>query len=298
MSNRLSLVPQGVNFVSLFRLNKLVTNEALRGVYDAFVQEFYPSELPPAGEGLEKVRRESGFDPEAFSELLVCGNLLQREYWGGISQGEFVEQDLVAELENARNEKFDQKEHKGYCVYADKRDEFWLCFLGDGKLAVGFRQMVQDIIEVQRGEKQTASGGLYDKLSLHDQELIKLALEMPQKAKNWIEEKTQKLTDFSLRLPLDISSLRAVLGVDGDLIRAHVEINYPDREKAQDLIEVVEGLKRVAIGVIKIPEIARLLRRIEMHANDSSAALNFETPREDLVQAIRKGKELITKVFK
>lgn len=298
MSKNLSLVPQGVNFISLFRLNKLVTNETLRGIYDAFVQEFYPSELPLAKEGVEKIRKESGFDPEAFSELLVCGNLLQREYWGGISEGDFVPQDLIAELEKAREEKFDQKEHRGCCVYADKRDEFWLCFLDEKKLAVGFKQMVQDIIEVKQGGKETASGDLYRKFAPQDKELIKVSLEMPQKAKTWIGQKTQKLTDLSLKLPLDISSLGAVLGVNGDLIRLQVQINFPDPEKAQDLVDVVEGVKRIAIGVVKIPEIAQLLRRIEVRANDSSAALYFETPREDFIQALRKGREFITKVFK
>ena len=298
MSKNLSLVPQGVNLVSLFRLNKLVTNEALQEVYNAFAQEFYPSELPLAKEGVAKLRKESGFDPEAFSELLVCGNLLQREYWGGISEGEFTEQNLIAELEKAREEKFDQKEHKGYCVYADKRDEFWLCFLGDRKLAVGFKQMVQDIIEVKQGEKEAALGNIYKKLVLQDGELMKLSIEMPQRAKAWIEDKTRKLTEFSLRLPLDISSIGIALGVDGDLIRVRVDVSYPEGEKARDLTEIIDGLRRVAIGLIKIPEIAQLLRRIETRANDCSALLCFETPKDDLIQAIRKGKELITKVFK
>lgn len=298
MRDKLSLIPQGVNFVSAFRPNKLVTNEALTTVYDAFVQEFYPSELPLAKEGVAKLKEQSGFDPEAFSELLVFGDFLSREYWGGIGEGNFVEESLIAEVEKARDEKFELKDYKGYRIYADGKDEFWICFLSKGKLALGFKQMVGDVIEVEKKEKEHASGDMYETVALLKEELVKVFLEVPGRVQNWLGEKTQKLTEFSIKLPLDISRIKILLTGEGDLVRIQAQMYYPNQEKAQDLVEIVEGLKRVALGMIKISEISELLRKINVDISDSSAMLLLEMPTADLTQSLKKGKELLTKVFK
>jgi hypothetical protein len=298
MSDKLSLIPQGVNFVSALRLNKIVKNEALTEIYDAFVQEFYPSELPLAKEGIAKLKEQSGFNPEDFSELLVFGDLLSREYWGAIGEGAFVQESLIAELEKARDEKFDLKDYKGYPIYADGRDEFWICFLSKRKLAVGFKQLVGDVIDVEKKEKEHASGEMYETVALLREELVKVSLEVPERLRNWLGERTQRLTEFSIELPLDISRVGIVLGVDGDLIRAQVQVYYPDHEKAQDLVGIVEGLKRLAIGMLKISELNELLRKIDANTSNSSAMLLLEMSTADLTKSIKKGKELLAKVFK
>jgi len=298
MSDKLSLIPQGVNFLSAFRPNKLVKNKALTKIYDAFVQEFYPSELPLAKEGVTKLKEESGFDPEAFSELLVFGDLLSREYWGGIGEGNFAEESLITEVEKARDEKFDLKDYKGYRIYADGRDEFWMCFLTEGRLALGFKEMVEDVIEVEKKEKEHASGDMYEIFGLPGKELAKVSLEVPERVRNWLREKSQKLTEFSIELPLDISRVGIVLTGEGDLLRVQVQVYYPDHEKAQDLVEIVEGLKRIVIGIVRIPEIKELLRKVDANISDSSVMLLLEVAAADLTTSMKKGKELLTKVFK
>lgn len=297
MSDKLSLIPQGINFVSAFRLNKIVKNKALTKIYDAFVQEFYPSELPLAKEGIAKLKEQSGFDPEDYSELLVFGDLLSREYWGAIGEGDFVEENLIAELEKARDEKFDLKDYEGYPIYADGRDEFWICFLSKGKLAVGFKQMVQDVIEVKKKEKDRASGDMFKKFALLEEELVRVSLEVPERLRNWLQERTQRLTEFSIELPLDISRVGIVLSADGDAIRVQAQVYYPDHEKAQDLVGIVEGVKAMAIGVLKISEIKELLRKINANTSDSSAMLFMEVSTADLTESMKKGKELLEKVF-
>lgn len=298
MSDKLALIPQGISFVSVFRPNKLVRNPALTNIYNAFVQEFYPSELPLAEEGVAKLKEESGFDPEAFSELLVLGDLSSREYWGGIGEGNFVEKRLITEVEKARDEKFDLKDYKGYRIYADGRDEFWICFLSKGRLALGFKEMVEDVIEVEKGEKEHASGDMYETSALLEEELVKVSLEVPERARNWLREKTQWLTEFSIELPLDISRMGIVLSGEGDLLRVQVQVYYPNHEKAQDLVEVVEGLKRIAIAMIRTSEINELLRRMDANTSDSSVMLLLEVPTADLTEFIKKGKEFLRKVFK
>jgi hypothetical protein len=284
--------------VSAFRPNKLVENQALTKIYDAFVQEFYPSELPLAKEGVAKLKEESGFDPAAFSELLVFGDLSSREYWGGIGEGNFVEERLITEVEEARDEKFELKDCKGHPVYADGRDEFWICFLSKGRLALGFKEMVEDVIEVEKGEKEPASDNIYETFALLEEELVKVFLEVPEGARNWLREKTQKLTEFSIEPPLDILRMGIVLSGEGDLLRLQVQVYYPDSEKAQDLVEVVEGLKRIAIAMIRISEINELLRRMDANISDSSVMLLLEVPTADFTKSIKKGKEFLTKVFK
>lgn len=298
MSDKLSLIPQGINFVSAFRPNKLVENQALTKIYNAFVQEFYPSELPLAEEGVAKLKEESGFDPEAFSELLVFGDLSSREYWGGIGEGNFVEERLITEVEKARDEKFDLKDYKGYRIYADGRDEFWICFLSKGRLALGFKEMVEDVIEVEKGEKEHAFGDTYETFALLEEELVKVFFEVPEGARNWLRGKTQKLTEFSIELPLDILRMGIVLSGRDDLLRLQVQVYYPNGEKAQDLVEVVEGLKRIAIAMIRISEINELLRRMDANISDSSVMLLLEVPTADFTKSIKKGKEFLTKVFK
>jgi|GEM_PF-3226246 len=294
----LSLIPEETNVLSLFRPKKLVTDEALRAVYDAFVQEFYPSELPLAKEGIAKLKRESGFDPEVFSEVVVCGDVLRREYWGGIAEGEFTEENLVAELEKARNEKFDLKEYQGHRIYADKRDEFWICFLDAGKLALGFKQMVAGILEVKAGAAQRIAADICRSFVSADNELVKMTIEIPERMRTWIDRKTERLSEFSLQLPLDMSQIEVSLATGVSSLRVRVQARYASEERAQEVVELLEGIRKIAIGMIKIPEITQLLKRVETGRSDSSAGWSLETPKQELIQAIKEAKELLGKIFK
>ena len=297
MSKKLSLIPQGINFVSIFRLNKIVKEQALTEIYNAFVQTFYPSALPLASEGVAKLKEESGFNTENFSKLLVFGDLSSREYWGGIGEGNFIEEKLVKDVEEAREEQFDLKDHKGYRIYADTRDEFWICFLNKGRLALGFKGMVGDVIEVEKGEKECASEDMYETPTLLGPELAKISLEVPERARNWFGEKTQRLTEYSIEIPLDISRVGIVLSAEGDLLRVQAKIYYPNQDKAQDLVELVEGVKRMASGMFKISDINELLGRIDVSISDSSVILLLEAPTVYIIKSINKGKELLSKVF-
>jgi hypothetical protein len=283
----IDLAPQEANFVAGVQISKILTDE---DIIEAYNEAEKPPEFPQTfDEALDWVEDEIGLDPRDFSEALIFGDIESEDYFGGIVKGTFVEEELIASIEEATGEEMPTIAYNDYQIYiiTEGAQELGICFLGNDTIAVGPVDAVKDVIDVKKGDKERLSGPVYDTYNKLGEAWIKGALEVPGETMGEIPEGG---VPIGLAAFEDLEVMGFSFNKAGESLFIQVKLYFSDAESAADAEEMISSMMSLLPLMPDVPpEIVALLDELSVSLSDSWVTISLETTMteiEELMEAM------------
>jgi len=190
-------------------------------------------------------------------------------------------------LESVSGEKLVQRQYKGSNVYspADDPDEFDLSVLNDSMFVIGSGGAVNDVIDIEAGDADAATGPLMDTFNGLDGGLFAFALKVPDGLTDEADP------DFILGLgglpiSLDFISALDIVGLSGELndgsLELSVTMEFTDEEPAESLEGFIGGIVALAGGILPDSQAAGLLAGLEIDRDGSLLTIKIGIPLADI----------------
>lgn len=309
------LVPEDANFLAYADINGILNDPDLRDIYESARPDKWPRSTEDA---LEMFRVETGLNLNDFSKAWVFAdidNLIAAgDYFGIIAEGNFNESRLINAVEKAGDIKLSKKVYKGCQMYVYEEEDWSIaiCFpRSENMLLFGSRDALEDVIDVERGEKASVSGKLYDAYaSLTDRALFKLAFDMSGGLMSMIKEANAIVSGlldilgipgagfFSSFTHIDTISLCVLKNRS---IKGQLAAYYSDEDSARKCTAMLKSLMLISkMGELLIPDISEseqaktllnLLNRITVDRHDTRVIIECRASVNEVKQLIEMAKE-------
>ena len=285
------LFPQRANVVG-----SVASVDALEAI-DLDLDQFLgmlSSNLQEEGEGFDKLFNIEQFRPGGLfgdiSRVDIFGEITDSDdvdYFGLLLNGSFDEPALIAALESISDEKLVQRQHKGSNVYspADDPDEFDLSVLNDSTFVIGSGGAVNEVIDIESGDADAASGPIIDTFHDLDGGLFALAIKVPQNLADGAElGSLLELGD--LPISMDFISALEIVGVGGVLedgsLGLTVTMDFTTEDAAESLEVFINGIVALAGGFLADSGTSGLLDGLKVDRDGSRLVIEIEIPLSDI----------------
>ena len=285
------LFPQRANVVG-----SVASADALEAI-DLDLDQFLgmlSSNLQEEGEGFDKLFNIEQFRPGGLfgdiSRVDIFGEITDSDdvdYFGLLLNGSFDEPALIAALESISDEKLVQRQHKGSNVYspADDPDEFDLSVLNDSTFVIGSGGAVNEVIDIESGDADAASGPIIDTFHDLDGGLFALAIKVPQDLADGAElGSLLELGD--LPISMDFISALEIVGVGGVLedgsLGLTVTMDFTTEDAAESLEVFINGIVALAGGFLADSGTVGLLDGLKVDRDRSRLVIEIEIPLSDI----------------
>ena len=285
------LFPQRANVVG-----SVASADALEAI-DLDLDQFLgmlSSNLQEEGEGFDKLFNIEQFRPGGLfgdiSRVDIFGEITDSDdvdYFGLLLNGSFDEPALIAALESISDEKLVQRQHKGSNVYspADDPDEFDLSVLNDSTFVIGSGGAVNEVIDIESGDSDAASGPIIDTFHDLDGGLFALAIKVPQDLADGAEL-ASLLELGDLPISMDFISALEIVGVGGVLedgsLGLTVTMDFTTEDAAESLEVFINGIVALAGGFLADSGTVGLLDGLKVDRDRSRLVIEIEIPLSDI----------------
>lgn len=300
------LVPENADLLAYVHLNKVLNDPDFQDLYEHFYQAIpeqqRPSQLPRTLENAsEMFRAQTGLDLNDFSEIWafvdIDYSLETGYYWGAIVKGNFTKYRLllmVGKLTNIGG--FSVRQYKGYEIYMRQQEDVGLTFLKTNTVIIAPIHVIEDVIDVEKGEKSPISGELYDTYTcLPTDSLCKCTLELSEPIKSKIDEMFATLgIPADLTPIIEINTLGAAVCKEDKIIRSQLLTSFDTEDTAQNFADMLENListVKKMTRMIDIPELEVILDTVSVNQKNQQVIIESEVPInkvEALIDAIMK----------
>ena len=239
-----NLVPEGFNLIASIQLSEILEDEDLTALFGR-IRKDDPSTLDQL---LDAATKQIGLDVREFSQIVVFGDISQiGESLAFIARGSFQDDALVQSIAEANDWTPATTEYKGHQIHVNEEGRGRsneleaLSFLESDSLVLGALESVKSVIDVREGDKDRASGEVYESFNDLGDGLVRLAIGVPPEAVKDIE---LPFPDF----PVDAGVFREikVVGIlvdkDRQNIKLEARLDFTDASSASNFGDVVEGL--------------------------------------------------------
>ena len=290
--DRQILVPEGSNLIAGIQLSQILEDEDLAALFSRISKdEDDPQTLDQL---LDKAAEEIGLELRDFSRIVAFGDVSRIEQSIAIvAQGSSsLDEDLIVEtLAKANDWTLTTTEYREHQIHLNEEGRAGsdgigaLSFLGSDSLLMGTLESVKAVIDVQEGDKDRASGVVYDSFNDLGDGLVRLVIEVPPEAVENIE------LPFS-NFPVDAGVFKKikVVGIlidkDGQNITLEARADFTDKSSASDFGDVVEGLLKLVGGLTSDKGTKKLLKDVRVSVDGSRLRVVSEislTQLEELV---------------
>ena len=252
------------------------------------------SNLQEEGEGFDKLFNIEQFRPGGLfgdiSRVDIFGEITDSDdvdYFGLLLNGSFDEPALIAALESISGEKLVKRQHKGSNVYspADDPDEFDLSVLNDSTFVIGSGGAVNEVIDIESGDADAASGPIIDTFHDLDGGLFALAIKVPQDLADGA--KLGSLLELGdLPISMDFISALEIVGVGGVLedgsLGLTVTMDFTTEDAAESLEGFINGIVALAGGFLADSGTVGLLDGLKVDRDRSRLVIEIEIPLSDI----------------
>ncbi|MEE9325347.1 MAG: hypothetical protein V3U90_07370 [Dehalococcoidia bacterium] len=279
-------IPEGVTLLGRVKLQEILEDPDIETIANKVLEA--SGEPQTFDEALASFVLETGIDLRGFTEFLVFGDPFRQEadgdYLGVILKGDMEENRLLEGIEKEEGI-FTTSDYKGVEVHISEDGETAVTFLDDGSTVIGSQTMVQDVIDVSKGDKRAIRGRVLDTFNSLGDALVTVALEVPPEA---LEELSSETPDFGISLEIfsGLEMVAITLDKRGENISAEVQLGFAEEETAADAAEGIGGLLSFIKLFIDNQDIAQLIDSIEVDALRTEVTLSLKITITEILNLI------------
>ena len=288
----IKLIPEGSNLIAEVNLTGILVNDALETVFASLpTDDGDPQSLDNL---LDEAIGVTGVDFRQVSRLVFFADVSRENEFGGlIAKGTFDEAAVVEAVERALGNPIRTSENNGRRVYnfGDAPEDPSLAFLEGNSLVLGTDEAVRAVIDVQDGERQRVSGSVRDAFNDLGLGLLGLVVEVPK------EELPDQLSDLG-DIPFlgdtveglpdafaaiqDLELVGLSVAQNGQIVILRVNLDFASEDSASSVGNVLEGILKLASGLIPDAETREVLESLEVATNGSRLTIRLKVAASDL----------------
>lgn len=293
-----NLVPEGSNLISEVNLAAILASPGLATSIDAVPKS--DDDPQSLDELLDEAYSETGIDIRQVSQLVFFRsgfpvflshdgeNSSQAEpLLGIIVKSALDEAVVIAAMEKMSGPSISTSDYKGRSVYRPEVDgeELFqrpaLAFLDGDILVLGTAGAVQAVIDVQEGDRDRLSGPVRDAFNGLGSGLVRMQLDVSSldlEGMIPLLEASVEVLPGVLNELLDVNLLGLSLTQNGQILVLRVNLDFANEDSAATMGDLLEGLIKVASGLVPNEAAKKLLGLVEVSRNKARLTLRLEAP--------------------
>ncbi|HEY94811.1 MAG TPA: hypothetical protein G4O15_07730 [Dehalococcoidia bacterium] len=279
----LDLVPEGINMLAGIKVNEMLRNWQLYSELEGNenTEEQFDEMRDSFGD-------EIGIDVNDISSAVIFARESSTdtmEYMGIILEGNFADQDLIDNIEKETGNKFETENYGNFTLYTDANADAAVAPLNNMMIIMGSIQAVKDCINVINGELSRVSGGVLDTYDDMGNVMLKLAMKIPQEAKeSFADQPEGDMMPVGLDSFEDMQSLGLAANMGTQALTIKVNIEFSPADSAAKAAESLETMLDFIAMMSQDEESAELIKGIEITTGGSRVYLDYEISMAELAE--------------
>lgn len=261
-----TLVPEKADAIAKVRIAEILNDEDISDLY-ACIAAIDPHAPQTLNLALDEFEDETGIDLRYFNEAVLFADTSTIEatvpYLGAIVECNIPAKQVFEILRRLGIRNYKVYTYSGYETYS-LDDDIGIAFLSSKLVAVGPRNVVEDIIDVSNGRSKPIEGELYEMYEELGNPLVKAVSRVPPSVSQ----------EFPIEIPLDIAA--GTLDKDSSTIYLQLQLYFASSSIASDSKDVIQGLIAGVKYIYPQPEIRNMLNRVEVVTYDSQVSVQAE----------------------
>ena len=281
----IKVVPQNSNLLIWMDLSGIADDEDISELYEVMPEDEEMKEtLDDAMELISGLKEGILFmDLSATSETDV--------YAGILIKGTFVENDLVADIEEMADKELEIAGYKEYQIYTDQLEEVGLAFISSDVFGFGSIETIKDVIDVKEGSGSAVNGDISDLYDSLGDGKVKLAATIPEGLldnESLDSEGEMGISTEGAEALADIETIGMVFDSDEENVSVKAKLCFSNSESAAETMDFLQGI--IAIVEWFSPEegsqgIVDLIDKLDMYVEDFCIIIDFQATVEEIEEA-------------
>jgi hypothetical protein len=298
-SGALDAIPENADALMYANIDVIREDSGVETLTNAYLDRRSESDYYEGPEDFDEVlaefEDESEIDPTklheitAFSEFGGSDYETFEEYGAAIIDADLTAENIKDSLENADNIDFEEAEHSGSVVYEPEEEGGpWVGALPSDQIVVGTEDAVHDAIDVKNGDEDPLEGELKEAYTSTREAPFRFATNMPDPDDSGSVPENSGSGDDSIDFsPLeDVNTVAGTVYRDGDIRGLEVTMNAEDESAAEDLTEMLNGVRDRLDEEIEDGDAEDILADITIEQSGSSVTTSLEKTIAELEELI------------
>ena len=290
------LVPEKADAIAKVRIAEILNDEDIADLYTC-IAAIAPSAPQTLKLALDELRDETGVDlrdlkeavvfadtsagapPEAVSLPNTPGGASTGEvearipYAGGIVECNIPAKQVFEILQLLGIKNYEVYTYSDYNIYS-LADDINIAFLSSKLVAVGPRDVVEDIIDVGLGKSTPISAELDQLYESLGDPLVKGVYKVPPSVTQGIP----------IEIPIDMAACTFDKG--NSIMYLQLQLYFASSSTASDSADIIQGLIAGVKYIYPQPEIRNMLNKVDVATYDSQVSLQAETTVDEVKDLI------------
>lgn len=278
----LEFIPSNSDYVGNVEISTIINDNDFNDIYEGWPKS--SSDPKTINEAIKEFETESGVDIKKITDVTFFGSLddSMDKYSGYFIIGSFDSNALIHKA--IENENFEKARYQGYEYYLEtssfgpseaimKMDEGLVLFATS-------KSVIEDVIDIQKGDKNSHSGELMDKYNSLDSGIIKIAFELPADVKEKIDNTNSGPYNFESVNEIDI--ITYVFQKKSSTMTNTVNVYTADSASAEDIADVIDGSLKIYKTMISDEKTKDTLEKIAIEQKDSTVTIKSSSTVQEI----------------
>lgn len=275
-------IPSNSDYVGNVEINTIINDNDFNDIYETWPKS--SGDPQTINDAMIEFETESGVDVGKITDVTFFGSLDESmdQYSGYFIIGSFNSNALINKA--IENGNFEKARYQGYEYYLETSSfgsSEAIMEMDDGLvLLTTSASVIEDVIDIKKGDKISRSGELMDKYNSLDSGIIKIAFEVPANVKEDIENSNPG--PYNFESVNEIEMITYLFQKKSSTMTNTVNVYTADSASAEDIADVVDGFLKIYKGMIPDEKTKETIDKITIEQKGSAVTIKSSSTVQEI----------------
>lgn len=275
-------IPSNSDYVGNVEINTIINDNDFNDIYETWPKS--SGDPQTINDAMIEFETESGVDVGKITDVTFFGSLDESmdQYSGYFIIGSFNSNALINKA--IENGNFEKARYQGYEYYLETSSfgsSEAIMEMDDGLvLLTTSASVIEDVIDIKKGDKISRSGDLMDKYNSLDSGIIKIAFEVPANVKEDIENSNPG--PYNFESVNEIEMITYLFQKKSSTMTNTVNVYTADSASAEDIADVVDGFLKIYKGMIPDEKTKETIDKITIEQKGSAVTIKSSSTVQEI----------------
>jgi hypothetical protein len=286
-------IPSNSDYVGNVEINTIINDNDFNDIYETWPKS--SGDPQTINDAMIEFETESGVDVGKITDVTFFGSLDESmdQYSGYFIIGSFNSNALINKA--IENGNFEKARYQGYEYYLETSSfgsSEAIMEMDDGLvLLTTSASVIEDVIDIKKGDKISRSGELMDKYNSLDSGIIKIAFEVPANVKEDIENSNPG--PYNFESVNEIEMITYLFQKKSSTMTNTVNVYTADSASAEDIADVVDGFLKIYKGMIPDEKTKETIDKITIEQKGSAVTIKSSSTVQEIEDMSNSFKQMI-----
>ena len=278
----LGFIPSNSDYVGNVEINTIINDNDFNDIYEEWPKS--RSDPQTINDAMIEFETESGVDASKITDVTFFGSMDESmdQYSGYFIIGSFDSNALINKAIEDGN--FEKARYQGYEYYLETSSfgsSEAIMEMDDGLVLLATSaSVIEDVIDIQKGDKNSRSGELMDKYNALDSGIVKIAFEVPANVKEDIENSNSGPYNFESVNEIEIFTY--LFQKKSSTMTNTVNVYTSDSASAEDIADVIDGFLKIYKGIIPDENAKETIDKITIEQKGSTVTIKSSSTVQEI----------------